>query len=201
MCSPNLETHIPSDMCSPTWKTHIPSDMCSPTWKTLIPFDMFFPTRETHIPSDTFFSCYMCSPTFTTHIQSDMFFPSRETHIHTDMSCNTYGNQNGTFSVQVNDWVNLSSILTSDLSVEYMNIKTSKKRPWTPSLFSLSTSFCRGIQSKAFLKSTKDGKSKFRCFCGLDFTYLSISVFNVKMLSTVPCIFLKPHCSAFKIPF
>ena len=53
-------------------------------------------------------------------------------------------------------------------------------------------SFCRGIQSKAFLKSTKHEKSKFRC---LDFTYLSISIFNVKMLSTVPCIFLKPPCS------
>ena len=56
-----------------------------------------------------------------------------------------------------------------------MDIKTSKKRPWTPSFLSLSNSFCQGIQSKAFLKSTKHEKSKFRCFCGLDFTNLSIS--------------------------
>ena len=84
---------------------------------------------------------------------------------------------------KVKDWVNLLSILTADLSFEYMDIKTSKKRPWTPSFLSLSNSFCRGIQSKAFLKSTKHEKSKFRCFCGLDFTYLSISIFNVKMIN------------------
>ena len=102
---------------------------------------------------------------------------------------------------QVKASVNLLSILTADLSFEYMDIKTSRKRPCTPSFLSLSNSFSRGIQSKAFLKSTKHEKSKFRCFCGLDFTYLSISIFNVKMLSTVPCIFLKPPCSAFKIPF
>ena len=102
---------------------------------------------------------------------------------------------------QVKASVNLLSILTADLSFEYIDIKTSRKRPCTPSFLSLSNSFCRGIQSKAFLKSTKHEKSKFRCFCGLDFTYLSISIFNVKMLSTVPCIFLKPPCSAFKIPF
>ena len=75
------------------------------------------------------------------------------------------------------------------------------KIPCTPSFLSLSNSFCRGIQSKAFLKSTKHEKSKFWRFCGLDLTYLSISIFNVKMLSTVPCIFLKPPNSAFKIPF
>ena len=97
--------------------------------------------------------------------------------------------------------IDLSSILTADLSFEYMDIKTSKKCPWTPSFLSLSTSFCRDMQLKAFLKSTKHEKSKFWCFCGVDFTYLSISVFNVKMLLTVPCIFLKPCCSAFKIPF
>ena len=74
-------------------------------------------------------------------------------------------------------------LITADLSFEYMDIKTSRKRPCTPSFLSLSNSFCRGIQSKAFLKSTKHEKSKFRCFCGLDFTYLSISIFNVKMLS------------------
>ena len=90
---------------------------------------------------------------------------------------------------QVKDSVNLSSILTADLSIEYMDIKTSKKRPWTPSFLSLSDSFWQGIQSKAFLKSTKREKSKFRRFCGLDFMYLSIRIFNVKMLSTVPCIF------------
>ena len=82
-----------------------------------------------------------------------------------------------------------------------MDIKTSKKRPWTPSFLSLSNSFCQGIQSKAFPKSTKHEKSKFGCFCDLDFAYLSISIFNVKMLSNVPCNFLKPPCSAFKIPF
>ena len=102
---------------------------------------------------------------------------------------------------QVKDSVNLLSILTADLSIEYMDIKTSKKRPWTPSSLSLSDSFWQGIQSKAFLKSTKREKSKFRCFCGLDFMYLSISIVNVKMLSTAPCIFLKAPCSAFKIPF
>ena len=31
--------------------------------------------------------------------------------------------------------------------------------------------------------------------------YLSISIVNEKMLSTAPSIFLKPPCSAFKIPF
>ena len=72
---------------------------------------------------------------------------------------------------QVKASVNLLSILTADLSFEYMDIKTSRKRPCTPSFLSLSNSFCRGIQSKAFLKSTKHEKSKFRCFCGLDFTY------------------------------
>ena len=110
-----------------------------------------------------------------------------------------------TLAWQVKDWVSLLSILTDDLSFEYIDIKTSKKRPWTPSFLSLSNSFCRGIQSKAFIKSTKHEKSKFRCFCGLDFTYyLSINIFNVKMLSTNPNpnpIFLKPPCSAFKIPF
>ena len=94
---------------------------------------------------------------------------------------------------KVKDSVNLLSILTADLSFEYMDIKTSKKRPWTPSFPSLSNSFCRGIQSNAFLKSTKHEKSKFRCFCGLNFMYLSISIFKLKMLSTVSCIFLKKH--------
>ena len=102
---------------------------------------------------------------------------------------------------QVKDSVNLLSILTPDLLIEYMDIKTSKKRPWTPSFLSLSDSFWQGIQSKTFLKSTKREKSKFRCFCGLDFMHLSIRIFNVKMLSTVPCIFLKPPCSAFKFRF
>ena len=81
---------------------------------------------------------------------------------------------------QVKDSVNLLSILTAHLSFEYMDIKTSKKRPWTPSFLSLSDSFWQGIQSKAFLKSTKREKSKFRCFCGLDFMYLSIRIFNVE---------------------
>ena len=72
---------------------------------------------------------------------------------------------------QVKASVNLLSILTTDLSFEYMDIKTSRKLPCTPSFLSLSNSFCRGIQSKAFLKSTKHEKSKFRCFRGLDFTY------------------------------
>ena len=99
---------------------------------------------------------------------------------------------------QVKDWVNLLSILTADLSFEYMDIKTSKKRPWTPFFPSLSNSFCRGIQSNAFLKSTKHEKSKFRCFCGLDFMYLSISIFKLKMLSTVSCIFLKNTLFSFQ---
>ena len=93
---------------------------------------------------------------------------------------------------QVKASVNLLSILTADLSFEFMDIKTSRKRTCTPSFLSLSNSFCRGIQSKAFLKSTKHEKSKFHCFRRSDFTYLSISIFNVKMLLTVPCIFLKP---------
>ena len=76
--------------------------------------------------------------------------------------------------------VNLLSILNADLSFEYMDIKTSRKRHCTPSFLSLSNSFFRGIQSKAFLKSTKHDKSKFRCFSGLDVTYLSISNFNLK---------------------
>ena len=71
--------------------------------------------------------------------------------------------------------VNLLSILTADLSFEYMDIKTYRKRPCTPSFLSLSNSFCPGIQSKAFLKSTKHEKSKFRCFFGLDLTYLIVN--------------------------
>ena len=59
---------------------------------------------------------------------------------------------------QVKASVNLLSILTADLSFEYMNIKTSRKRLCTPSFLSLSKSFCRGIQSKAFLKWTKHEK-------------------------------------------
>ena len=62
---------------------------------------------------------------------------------------------------QVKASVNLLSILTADLSFEYMDIKTSRKRPCTPSFLSLSNSFCRGIQSKAFLKSTKHEKENF----------------------------------------
>ena len=57
--------------------------------------------------------------------------------------------------------VNLLSILNADLSFEYMDIKTSRKRPCTPYLLSLSNSFCQGIQSKAFLNSTKHEKSKY----------------------------------------
>ena len=102
---------------------------------------------------------------------------------------------------QVKALVNLLSILTADLSFEYMDIKTSRKRPCTPSFLSLSNSFCRGIQSKAFLKSTKHEKSKFRCFRGLDFTYLSISVFNVKMLSTVPVHFSETTLFSFQDSF
>ena len=52
MCSPTLETHIPSDMFPPTWETRIPSDMCSPTLETRIPSGIFNPIWETHIPSD-----------------------------------------------------------------------------------------------------------------------------------------------------
>ena len=56
---------------------------------------------------------------------------------------------------QVKASVNLLSILSADLSFEYMDIKTSRKRPCTPSFLSLSNNFCRSIQSKDFLKSTK----------------------------------------------
>ena len=76
---------------------------------------------------------------------------------------------------QVKASVYLLSILTADLSFEYMDIKTSRKRPCTPSFLSSSNSFCRGVQSKAFLKSTKHEKSKFRCFFGLDFTYIFVN--------------------------
>ena len=148
----------------------------------------------------------MCSPTCTTDIQRDMFsLPGKHISILTwvvlPIEIKKSSWQHGTFPLHINDWVNLSSILTADLSFENMDNKTSKKHPWTSSFLSWLSSFCRGIQSKAFPKSTKHEKSKFWCFCGLDFTYLSISVFNVKMLSTVPCIFLKPRFSAFKIPF
>ena len=81
-----------------------------------------------------------------------------------------------------------------------MDITISKKRPLIPSFLSFSNNFCLGIRSKAFLKSTKHEKSKFLRFCGLDLTNLSMSVFKMKMLSTVPCLFLKPPCSAFRIP-
>ena len=76
---------------------------------------------------------------------------------------------------QVKALVNLLSILTAHLSFEYMDIKNVWETP-LHTFLSLSNSFCRGIQSKAFLKSTKHEKSKFWCFFGLDFTYLSISV-------------------------
>ena len=67
-------------------------------------------------------------------------------------------------------------------------------------------SVCRlvsvGVYSgRLFLISTKHEKGRFLRLRGLDFTYLSISVFNVKMLSNVPCIFLSPPRSASKIPF
>ena len=65
---------------------------------------------------------------------------------------------------QVKASVNLLSILTAGLSFEYMD----RKRRCTPSFLSLSNSFCRGIKSKAFLKSTKHEKSKFWRVCGLD---------------------------------
>ena len=142
-----------------------------------------FPTWETHIPSD------MCSlPRKHISIVTWVVLP---------IEIKKSRWQHGTFPLQVNDWFNLSLISTADWSFEYMDIKMSKKRPLTPSFLSLLTSFCWRIQSKAFLKSTKHEKSKFQCCCGLDFTYSSISVFNVKMLSTVRCIFLKPRCPAF----
>ena len=62
--------------------------------------------------------------------------------------------------------VKLLSILTADLSFKYMDIKTSRKSPCTPSFLSLSNIFCQGVELKAFLKSTKNEKSKFWCFCG-----------------------------------
>ena len=53
------------------------------------------------------------------------------------------------------DWVSLLSILTADLSFEneYMEIKTSKKRPWTPSFLNLSNSFCRAQEQSVQAKS------------------------------------------------
>ena len=53
--------------------------------------------------------------------------------------------QHASYFLQVQDWLSLSSILTVDLSFEYMDIKISKKRPWRPSFLCLSTIFCRGI--------------------------------------------------------
>ena len=182
---PTGETHIPCDMCFPSGETHIPSDMGSFTWETHISGDLFSPTAETHIASDmcsstskTHFACDMF-PTPETHILSDTcipcyIFPPLAKHISTVICFSLPGKhivtwvvlpieikksrwQGGTFSLQVNDWVNLSSILTADLSFEYMDIKTSKKCPWTPSFLSLSTSFCQGIQSSVFLKSTRMG--------------------------------------------
>ena len=77
----------------------------------------------------------------------------------------------------------------------------SKKRPLIPSFLSFSSNFCLGMRSKAFLKSTKHEKSKFLRFRGLDLTNLSMSVFEMKMLSTVPCLFIQPPCSAFRIVY
>ena len=42
----------------------------------------------------------------------------------------------------------------------------SKKHRWTPSFLSSPNSLCRGIRSKAFLKSVKNEKRRFCCFCG-----------------------------------
>ena len=53
---------------------------------------------------------------------------------------------------QVKASVNLLSILTADLSFEYMDIKTARKRPCTPSFLSLSNSFCRGTTVEGFTK-------------------------------------------------
>ena len=157
MCFPTLETHIPSDMCSPTSETHIASDMCSPSWKTHIPCDMFFLPSGEHISLVILVFLVICVPLPAQHISIVICFSLPRKHISIvtwvvlPIEIKKSRWQHGTFPLQVNDWVNLLSILTADLSFEYMDIKMSKKRWWTPFL-SLSTSFCWGIQSKAFPK-------------------------------------------------
>ena len=183
MCSPTWETHIPSDMCSPTWETHIPSDMCSPTWETRMGSDIYVALPGKHIsrvrcvppagkqvslvigfslPGKHIF-LVMCVPLPAQHICKVICFSLPGKHISLvtwvvlPIEIKKSRWQHASFSLQVQDWPNLSSILTADLSFEYMDIKTSKKCPWTPSFLSLSTSFCQGIQSSVFLKSTRMG--------------------------------------------
>ena len=81
----------------------------------------------------------------------------------------------------------VSSLPPPDLYFEYTDITISKKRPLIPSFLSFSNSFCLGMRSKAFLKSTKHEKSKFLRFCGLDLTKLSMSVFKMKFKSALFC--------------
>ena len=66
------------------------------------------------------------------------------------------------------------SILTADLSFEYIDMSTSKKHPFIPTVLSLSNNLFLGTLSKALLKSTKQQNSIFRCLCGFDFTYFAV---------------------------
>ena len=145
MCFPTLETHIPSDMCSPTSETHIASDMCSPSWKTHIPCDMFFLPSGEHISLVILVFLVICVPLPAQHISIVICFSLPRKHISIvtwvvlPIEIEKSRWQYGTFHLQINDWVNLSSILTADLSFGYVDIKTSKKRLWTP--FSVSHSW------------------------------------------------------------
>ena len=171
MCSPTWETSIRSDLCSATSQTHIPSDMCSPTWETRMPSDIYVALPGKHIslvmcvpPAGKQVSLVICVLLPGKHIFLVMCVPLPAQHICIVICFFLPGKhislvtwvvlpieikksrwQHASFFLQVQDWPNMSSILTADLSFEYMDIKTSKKRPWRPSFRSLSTSFCWGI--------------------------------------------------------
>ena len=175
MRSSILETRIPSDMCSPTWETgcptretHISSVICSLTCETHIPSDLCSLTWKTHIPSGMcsqpsqhmFLVICVSLPAQHMCIVIRLSLPGKHISLVTwvvlPIEIKKSRWQRASHSLQVQDWLSLSSILTADLWFEYMDIRNSKKRPWRPSFLSLSTSFCRGIHSsKAFLKSTK----------------------------------------------
>ena len=184
MCSPTLETHIPSDMCSLTWEICISLVMCLPLpgehislvicvsllvkpiylvicvslpqkhillvlcvplpGKHISLVVCFFPAEE-HISLVILVFLVICVPLPAQHTSIVICFSLPRKHISIvtwvvlPIEIEKSRWQYGTFHLQINDWVNLSSILTADLSFGYVDIKTSKKRLWTP--FSVSHSW------------------------------------------------------------
>ena len=123
---PTWETHISSVMCSLTSETHIPSDLCSLTWKTHIPSDMCSQ------PSQHMF-LVICVPLPAQHMCIVIRFPlpgkyiSLLTWVVLPIEIKKSRWQRASHSLQVQDWLSLSSILIADLSFGYMDIKTPRK--------------------------------------------------------------------------